>query len=344
MQNTWRTFLLGQGASLDDQQHLVFGTEHVDIANIQSQSMLMALDHLGIIRATGADAQTFLQGQLSNDIRELAQGRFQISAYCNPKGRMLAQFFVIPDGEDFLLVLPHALLAPILQRLKMFVMRSQVSLDDVTGQRICLGLVTADQQPLPQLSALTDDYQITHWDGVMAGKVPAPVHRYLLVLPESDASALWTTLRTTCQPAGTAVWHWLDIQAGLPAVWPQTREEFVPQMLNLELIHGVNFKKGCYPGQEIVARMHYLGKPKRRMYRLRMTEQQNPAPGTDIYVAGGDGQSAGKVVLAQSGPQGTELLAVVQVDKADAPLRLGEQHGPALIRAELPYSIETAEA
>lgn len=341
MQTTWQTFLAGHGARFDDTQHLYFGTEADSIAQLATQPVLMVLDHLGVIRASGADAQDFLQGQFSNDIRELAQGRFQISAYCNPKGRMLAQFFVIPDGDDFLLLLPRELLAPTLQRLKMFVMRSQVNLEDVSEQRICVGLANPEQVAIPNLALPDAEYDLATRPGLIAGKLPGPISRNLLVVEAQAAPDLWTTLSAVCQPAGAAVWHWLDIQAGLPSIWLQTREEFVPQMLNLELIHGVNFKKGCYPGQEIVARMHYLGKPKRRMYRLRLDGQHSPEPGTDIYAASGDGQSAGKVVLAQSGPQATELLAVLQVDKADADLRLGAQDGPALRRAELPYPVET---
>ena len=257
---------------------------------------------------------------------------------------MLAQFFVVPDGECYLLMLPRELLAPTLQRLKMFVLRSQVTLEDASEQRICLGLANVDQQVIADLVLPDTDYQLASKDGLLAGKLPAPVSRWLLLVSAQEAPALWTSLGASCQPAGAGVWHWLDIQAGIPSVWPQTREEFVPQMLNLELINGVNFKKGCYPGQEIVARMHYLGKPKRRMYRLRLDGTHNIEPGTDIYAAAGDGQSAGKVVLAQPGPQGTELLAVLQVEKAaTAELRLGSQDGPALTLAELPYPLESAE-
>lgn len=345
MLDTLQTFLTEHGARLDATQRLEFGTETESIAQITTQPVVMVLDHLGVIQASGADAQAFLQGQLSNDIRELADSRFQISAYCNPKGRMLAQFFVIPDGDSFLLLLPRELLTATLQRLKMFVLRSQVSLEDVSEQRICLGLSNVDRQLLGDPVLPDVDYQLAGKPGVLAGKVPAPVARYLLVTTSAEAPAVWRALSANCRQAGAAVWHWLDIQAGLPSVWLQTREEFVPQMLNLELINGVNFKKGCYPGQEIVARMHYLGKPKRRMYRLSLADAHTPAPGTDIYAADGDEQSAGKVVLAQPGPDGTELLAVVQVEKATtAQLHLGAKDGPLLTLAELPYPLEQAEA
>lgn len=344
MQTQWQQFLLAHGAQLDDRGQVLFQNLAEAQTRISTSGVICALDHLGCIRASGADAQSFLQGQLSNDIALLGNEHVQLSAYCNPKGRMLAQFLIVPDHQDFLLLLPRAILESTLKRLRMFVMRSQVSLTDVSEEIVCLGLAGTSiaAQLQTQLNLPQSDYSLIQSDTVLACKLPAPQTRYLLVTDTNNASTLWQQWSTVLYPTDQQLWHWLDIQAGLPSIWPQTIEEFVPQMVNLELINGVNFKKGCYPGQEIVARMHYLGKPKRRMYHLTLSTDDCPAPGTDVYVAGGDGQSAGKIVLAAPGQQAVECLAVLQNDKTSADLRLGAVDGPKLTMAKLPYSLDSA--
>lgn len=343
MHTQWQQYLLDQGVQLDDQGLLAMANLQDAIDQLADKGALASLDHLGCIRASGEDAQTFLQSQLSNDILELQQQQVQFSAYCTPKGRMLAQFLIIPDQSDFLLLLPRPILEPTLKRLRMFVLRSQVSLSDESEQLVCLGLAGSQVAQLPAKLTLPEtDYQLAQADATLVCKLPAPYPRYLLVTTIDQAKSLWQGLSPDLTTTDHHLWHWLDIQAGLPTIWPQTVDEFVPQMVNLELLNGVNFKKGCYPGQEIVARMHYLGKPKRRMYHLSLEQTVPPAPGTNIYVAGSDGQSAGKIVMAESGQHGSECLAVIQNDKREADLRLGDMNGPKLAMAALPYSLESA--
>ena len=152
----------------------------------------------------------------------------------------------------------------------------------------------------------------------------------------------WPLLSNSLTLVGDAAWQWLDIEAGQPSVLPGSTDEFVPQMLNLEILDAVNFKKGCYPGQEIVARTHYLGKLNRRLYKLHMENTSTPTVGTDIYNALGDGQSIGKVVLAQPAPlRGTDMLAVLQIESAsEGKLHLGNLSGPELRVQTLPYHLE----
>ena len=344
MQTQWQQYLLAQGAQLGQHGHVEFPNSAEAISKIESSEIICSLDHLGCIRAAGEDAQAFLQGQLSNDISLLQKQHVQISAYCTPKGRMLAQFLVIPDGNDFLLLLPHSILEPTLKRLRMFVLRSKVTLTDVSEERIYLGLAgdKLGAQLQVELPLPAADYDLVRTDTALISKLPAPHARYLVITNLETAMTLWQTCSQNGIATDQRLWHWLDIQAGLPSIWPQTVEEFVPQMVNLELINGVNFSKGCYPGQEIVARMHYLGKPKRRMYHLALAQAEPPQPGTDIYVADGDGQSAGKIVVAEPGLQGSECLAVLQNDKVNAELRLGTVDGPKLAMAKLPYPLESA--
>jgi len=343
MQSQWQQFLLEQGAKLDDQGQILFSNLAGAIDRLDGKGAMCVLDHLGCIRAAGADAQSFLQSQLSNDINLLQDAQAQLSAYCNPKGRMLAQFLILPDQQDYLLLLPKSILEATLKRLRMFILRSQVTLTDVSDEIISIGLVGHDvAQSVPGAVSLpAEDYRLTQTPDDLIAKLPAPWPRYLLLCSPKQATSFWQQASTQLLATDQHLWHWLDILAGLPSIWPQTVEEFVPQMLNLELINGVNFKKGCYPGQEIVARMHYLGKPKRRMYRLTLETGPLPAPGTDIYEAQGDGQSAGKIVLAEAGPSETQCLAVIKTDKANTSLRLGAPDGPELAMLSLPYSVET---
>jgi folate-binding protein YgfZ len=227
----------------------------------------------------------------------------------------------------------------------MFVLRSAVTLEDISEHAICLGIIGQDAQSrlpagwpeLPQ-----ENYVVAHQELNLLIKLPGPQPRYLLICPLATATAIWSELSSRLTVSGSETWLWSDIQSGLPSVWPATVEQFVPQMLNLDLIGGVNFNKGCYPGQEIVARMHYLGKAKRRMFRLHSPQSTIPAPGTHLYLADGDGQSAGQVVIATpAADTGVDMLAVVQLAPLQEDnLRLGDVTGPVLLRQPLPYPVE----
>lgn len=310
---------------------------------VGEQCILASLDHYGAIYVSGDDAKPFLQSQLSNDINLLDAHHVQISAYCNPKGRMFAQLLIVPYRDGYLLLLPHELVNKITTRLRMFVLRSAVTLEDVTEQTVCLGILGHDIQanlPSGWPSLPTDDYSSVHSELNLIIKIPGTIQRYLVIAPLASASAIWQELGSRFMHSGSGIWIWSDIQAGLPSVWLPTIEEFVPQMLNLDILDGVNFKKGCYPGQEIVARMHYLGKAKRRMFRLHGPMETLPKPGTDLYQADGDGQSAGQVVIAHPAKgDGVEMLAVLQLTQLKADLRLGEMSGPALTVLPLPYPV-----
>lgn len=344
MQTTWQQFLLEQGAQLDQHHQITFGEPRHVINSMATENILSSLDHYGAIYVSGNDARTFLQSQLSNDIQLIDDTHVQYSAYCNPKGRMFAYFLVVPFRDGYLLLLPREILSKILARLRMFVLRSAVTLEDVTELTVCIGLIgNTIQATLPAgWPALpSNDYQSIQYELTHIVRLPGPLPRFLLLAPLASATAIWHELSATFSPSGPGIWHWCDIQAGIPSVWAQTMEEFVPQMVNLDLIGGVNFKKGCYPGQEIVARMHYLGKAKRRMFHLQGATAEIPKPGTDLFLATGDGQSAGQVVIAQPAASGgVDMLAVVQLSHLQGgELHLGTTSGPALSRVPLPYPV-----
>jgi len=344
MQDKWSEFLTQQDARqsltgewvLDDSRHC--------IAALPASACIISLEHLGVVRVTGDDAKSFLQGQLTNDIHLLNDNRIQLSGYCNPKGRLLAQFIVIPEGDDILLLIPKSIKDKTMQRLRMYILRSKVEITDLSGTLTCLGIAGEQLQGVTdaQLGSLPgENNDLSIHDGQRVVRFPGTIEQYLCVMETERAINLWLSLKERMTPASAQVWHWLDIQAGIPCILPETVEEFVPQMVNLELIGGVSFKKGCYTGQEIVARMHYLGKAKRRMFRLHQSTEELPPPGSDIFDAKGDNQSVGKVVMAAPSPgQGVDLLAVLQLSHTEAAqLHLGSIDGPLLILETLPYSI-----
>lgn len=346
MQSDWATTLRTSGAVIADDEVAHFGDPLRESRAAAEGDVCADLSHLGLIRAEGADTENFLQGQLSNDVRLVTDGRSQLSAYCNPKGRMLAILRLFKRDNAYFLQLPLALLEPTLKRLSMFVLRAKVKLQ-AEPELIGLGLSG------PNAAALMENVwgPFAHevdacrtQNGITVICLPGKSPRYALLGSVASLQPVWQRLTSAATPVGAHAWRWLDIQAGLPTVLPGTVEEFVPQMANLELVGGVSFKKGCYPGQEIVARMHYLGRLKQRMIGAHVQSATCPLPGAPIYAADFPGQSAGKVVDAQPAPSGGyDLLAVVQtssIEKAD--IHLGDPQGPALQLTALPYPLPLA--
>lgn len=339
----WRSLLERHGAVYAADRLLHFGNPTQEIKTAASGDILVDLSHLSILRARGDDTLSFLQGQTSNDIRSVSETRSQLSAYCNPKGRMLAIFRIFKFGEDYCLQLPAALAEATLKRLRMFVLRAKVKLDLADTELLRIGLSGPNaQQLLTQVlgaaPAAPDDCLATQ--GIVVLRLPGLHARFELIAAPERLLTLWPDLASHAQPVGAAVWSWLDIQAGIPSVLPGTTEEFVPQMANLELVGGVSFTKGCYPGQEIVARMHYLGRLKQRMFRAHVASIEQPAPGTPVFAPDLPGQSTGSVVDAQASPrEGYDLLVVVHLSSQETgELHLATPDGPRIILEPLPYA------
>ncbi|MBK1648544.1 YgfZ/GcvT domain-containing protein [Rhabdochromatium marinum] len=321
MNTHWQNFLESQGASLDTS---VATTAEVQFPNqpLEADCALCALGSLGVIDINGRDATDFLQGQFSNDLRELSAEHSQLSSHCNAKGRMLANFRVLRQGEGYRILLPREHIATLLPRLKMFVLRSQVTLTERSDALVCIGLLgeclsaplQASFGALPE----NDNNMVRQSDipDNLLIRIPGSVPRWLLVGTPEMAQTLWQSGQASgAAQAGSDLWALHDIRAGLPTLSPATRELFVPQMANMHLIDGVSFHKGCYTGQEVVARMQYLGKLKRRMYLGEVPGDEAPAPGSALHSAGSRSeQGAGTVVDAQRNAQGMcELLAVAEI-------------------------------
>jgi folate-binding protein YgfZ len=346
---TWQAFLRNQGAVLQDGRVQHFGDPARERRAAAAGEVLVALCGIALIRAHGAEAQNFLNGQLSNDVRRLDATHSQLAAWCSPQGRILAVLRLFRRGEEYLLQLPAALRESLLQRLRRFVLRAKVTLDNA-DDLVSVGLCGPQAQTL-----LHEAAGFTPEEGADAcetrGEVsllrlPGPHPRFEIIAPAAAAMNLWDRLKRRATPAAFPVWAWLDIMAGIPNIYPETQEAFVPQMANLELLGGINFKKGCYPGQEIVARMQYLGRLKQRMYRVHVETPQPPRPGTPIYAPDLPGQAAGTVVDAQPAPEGgCDLLAVIHLSSVtQGTLWLGSESGPRLSLQSLPYSLPAAAA
>lgn len=272
-------------------------------------SRIAKLEQYGLLQAAGADARAFLHAQLTNDIENLPSGQARYAGWCSAKGRLLATFLVIPFSGGFLLQLAHDLVPAVLKRLSMFVLRAKVSLSDVTGQWQQYG--AWEESPPGELQIREESEKIA---------VRIDAQRVLLLSKQKMAATV---------PAQE--WTLAEVRAGRVLITQATQGQFVPQMVNLELAGGVDFHKGCYPGQEIVARAQYRGEVKRRLYRLRGSPLE---PGQDLYT-GESTEQSGKVINAA----GDESLAVLPVAAAEArlPVRAQPQSAP-LEWLSLPYS------
>jgi hypothetical protein len=311
MNPNWQEFLGASGARIDRGMVANFGDLASELAAARDATVISPLVHLGLIECAGADAMTFLHNQLTSDINHLAPGSAQHSAWCTAKGRMLASFLLYRLGSDYRALLSSDLLAAIQKRLQMFVLRSKVKISDLSGSNELIGLsgplaeaaLTAAGLPMPTLLEAAP----------FAGGVVIRLSntRFAIVTSSEAAADVWNQLAHSARPVGTPVWQWLDIQAGVPLITQATTEAFVPQMASIDKIGGVSFHKGCYPGQEIVARTQYLGKVKRHLYRIHAAG--STVAGAAIHTPESPEHPCGMVVNAAPSPDGRfEALAVIQ--------------------------------
>ena len=344
MFSDWQAHLEKYKANISEGKVLDFGQAEQEL-NATDGNILCDLSHYGLISATGPDASDFLQAQFSNDVRNVSAQQSQLNAYCSAKGRILASFRLFYLNDKYYLELPNTLVEQTLKRLRMFVLRSQVTLEDASQQMARFGLAGTDSEQLISdigLDCPTDVDGVSQNGDVLVLRIPGSTPRVEIHGPVKLLISLWDKLAKTATPVGAGSWSLLDIQTGLPVIQSQTVESFVPQMVNLELINGVSFKKGCYPGQEIVARMQYLGKLKKRMYRAHINSADTILPGDSLYSGSSDNsQSIGNIVNAQASPEGGyDVLAVIQITEAEqGQVRLGDKTGAILDISELPYSL-----
>ncbi|MDX1698492.1 MAG: hypothetical protein R3308_09410 [Thiohalobacterales bacterium] len=349
MKVDWKSFLQDAGAEMEGDAVMHFGNPQRESMAAFGGTVFANLGLIGVIAVHGDDAESFLQSQLSNDVRQVDEAASQLNAFCTPKGRILGLLRIFRSGDTWYLRLPLDSLDAVLQRLRMFVLRADVTLEDASENFLRMGIAGDRATDL-----LTDAgirvpeavNGVAHSNGTTIIRVPGIHPRFELYATSLDAAkSMWNAINVHAAPVGEPVWRLLEIQAGIPNIFAATAEMFVPQMVNLQLIDGVSFRKGCYPGQEIVARMQYLGTLKRRMY-LGHIERDTPVrPGDELYSPADSAQAAGRIVDAQPHPDGGQLaLAVLQIGATAAgELFLDGPGGAVFSLQPLPYAFESAE-
>ncbi|NOX75948.1 MAG: folate-binding protein YgfZ [Gammaproteobacteria bacterium] len=346
MKDNWKKFLASQGATVDAHCGTSRVTRFSNTPVNVNDLILCDLSHYGLIRVHGEEAESFLQNQFCNDLRNVSESLSQLNGYCNPKGRLLAFFHLFQRNGSYYLRLPREILDPTLNRLRMFVLMTRVTLEDASEQLIHIGFSgpRADEHLQASVSDVpTEPNAVTHTADLSIIRVPGHLPRFEIYGSEAAVKKLWQQLAGPATPVGYRHWALLDIHAAIPDIVEKTREAFVPQMINLQAINALSFKKGCYPGQEIVARMHYLGKLKRRMFLAHIDGETVPTPDSPLFADGSESaQGVGKVVSAQPHPDGgVDLLAVIEISSAEQrQLRVGDTEGPLMILRELPYELE----
>jgi folate-binding protein YgfZ len=307
---------------------------------------------LGLIGIAGEDAATFLHNQLTNDVEHLGTLDARLAGYCTPKGRLQATFLMWRDAENIYLQLPRAIQAPLQKRLTMFVLRAKARLRDATDEErnaavLGLGGAAASDALRARVGTLPDA-PYAKIDGEagtvirLADAFNQP--RYLWLTTPDTAIAALSAWKDTLALGGNAAWQLAAIHAGVPQIGPGTQEQFVPQMVNYELLGGVNFRKGCYPGQEIVARSQYLGKLKRRMVLATLLDAA-ARPGDEVFSVADPDQPSGMIVnAAPNGAGGADALVEIKLAALDGDVRHGSAGGTKLDFLPLPYALDALEA
>ena len=308
------------------------------LAPTLQSTVLAPLPELGVVSVSGVDAVSFLQSQLTNDVARLTLNQVQLSGYCTPKGRLLATFHQWRTDDGVFLRMPREVIGSVVKRLSMFVLRAKAKVTDVSDAWATYAVLGENTELLQDAGLSLPD---APWASTSKGKArvdrmnPTPdgVSRFLLTLPhEAQVPAIEAVAH-----ASSSLWWLSEIDAAVPTIFAATQEKFVPQMINFEVLGGVDFKKGCYPGQEIVARSQYLGKLKRRMNIARV-DATDVQPAADIFHSGA-AQPIGTVVMSAPAPGGgSALLFEAPVDRLEAgSLHLLGVDGPRLTVRPLPY-------
>ena len=299
MNPDWLDFLQTQQALLTDDNQLEFPNSEI------SESGLYPLTSLGALKVSGVDATQFLQGQLTCNVNELNPQNSFFAAMCNPKGRVISTLLIFKQQDDFLLVLPVALLEKVHKKLKMYVMRSKVILENMT-EEFCVTGLNLD----------TKNFSLADKDNII--QLPNSETLYLIVASVNDSISLWKELQTESNyPAQNSdIWKGIEIQAGLPWLNSDSSEAYIPQMLNIDTLGGISFNKGCYIGQEVVARTHYLGKAKRTMF-VATTETEDVQQALSVINTAG--YKVGEVLEVDIQQGVSQLLIVMQTEAAELP-------------------------
>lgn len=344
MNPEWQQFLAQQGAVFEDQ--------HNDIEIIQfptattetpTDNQLTAITNTGVIAIEGPDAKKFLQGQLTCNLDDIDPQHSAIGALCTYQGRTICNFRLLLDQDTYYLMLHPSLTESVMAYLGKYIAFSKAKMTDVSDQFVHIGCWGAQIETLlgsevdiPPLS-INEVHSST---ACLVIRVADSPERFSCLCSLEKGKTLWKNLATNCEKMPSQSWQLMNIRGGIPEISLSTTEQFIPQMLNLDLIGGISFKKGCYTGQEIIARSHYLGKQKRRLFRLQTNSTVAPLPGAGIFVED-KLQAIGTIINTAVSPtsNGHEILAVLKIGAHDKKLFLDEENEEKLSLIPLPYAI-----
>lgn len=317
-------------------------------ADFDAPAACMPLAQFGVIDVAGDDAATFLHGQLTNDIEHLDAASARVAGYCSPKGRLLASFLAWREGHGVRLLVSKDVQAAVQKRLSMFVLRAKAKLSDASDAVAVVGFSGDVRDALSGVFDALPDGVHVKVDGPAGVLIRVPDaagrQRYLWIGPRAEVDARIAALAGTLPVVSPAVWDWLDVRAGEPRITQPVVEQFVPQMVNFDVIGAVNFRKGCYPGQEVVARSQYRGTIKRRTALAHVAgETDSVHAGVELFHSDDPGQPCGMIVNAAAAPAGgVDALVEIKLAALDSgSVHVGAADGPALTFDTLPYAWPT---
>lgn len=296
-----------------------------------------------VIHVEGEDAADYLHSQFSSDIRNMNPGASLLTAYSDPRGRLLAIVRVLRPGEtEFLLVLDRGVVATIIAQLRKYALRARVTVTESTWSVAgIIGQAAADRLAADGLPMATAEAEpVWSEGGTVSLRLPDEKPRWLLLGPRSSLAQGAAVLESSLHDDDAPAWRRREIETGMPRITATTSNRFVAQMVNLDRLGAVDFTKGCYPGQEVVARTHYLGRIKRRMFIVDISAGAPPAAGDGVYNA--DGAAVGEIVTAAADGSASIALAVLRLDAAAGELRIGTADGPPGHAREPAYGLDHA--
>ena len=299
-----------------------------------SGNIVTDLSYLAVIKVSGDDVESFLNGQFTINIGKITEHQLQFSAWCNPKGQVKTTFYIYRHADNFHILLPEELKVSFLKQLGMYILRADVQLTDQSDSLARIGLCLdqadvyqADVGQSDLLNQLPDNLAVLPLAATEA-ELSSMQSRYIIVADIEQAESVRNTLTEQLADTDSSAWKLLDIQAGIPWLTPETSEKFLPQMLNLDLMGALDYQKGCYPGQEIIARLHYRGELKRNLYLATCTSKETPGPGASIVSSAN--KTVGTAIQAQTEVETTYLLAMIDNDSIQDNLSLYDIDGSQL--------------
>lgn len=302
-----------------------------------TDNIYIELNQLGLIQISGNDAARFLQGQLTCDVNEVSAEHHRLGAVCDPKGRIQATFRLLSYEDNFYFLLPQSMIEHLLTYLKKYAVFFKVNLQEVTTNWLIFGLngentINALALASASITPATTTEQTVKLNNGLLLSITDKQPRFILLLKKDETKQLAVNLKNQLATSNQNAWDLLDIIAGIPTIYPETLGEFTPHQIGYQLINGISFKKGCYTGQEIIARMHYLGKLKQQLYRISFDNVNTIHPGTKLYNA--NQQEIGTVInAAQDAPSHYQALAVLQNTAVSESIHLANHPQAVLVHS-----------